>query len=110
MLFERTAISKKPEELAKQELAQLKEEDQLSPNLVFRDHCVLDFLGLNDTYSEKDLEAAILSELKKFIWFDSVCLGQRRTNRIASVGQSQYQSSRIHHAVLIQGATGQKVS
>ncbi len=67
MLFERTAISKKPEELAKQELAQLQEEDQLSPDLVFRDHYVLDFLGLNDTYSEKDLEAAILSELEKFI-------------------------------------------
>ena len=67
MLFERTAISKKPEELAKQELAQLKEEDQLSPDLVFRDHYVLDFLGLKDTYSEKDLEAAILSELEKFI-------------------------------------------
>ena len=67
MLFERTAISKKPEELAKQELAQLREEDQLSPDLVFRDHYVLDFLGLKDTYSEKDLEAAILSELEKFI-------------------------------------------
>ena len=67
MLFERTAISKKPEELAKQELAQLQEEDQLSPDLVFRDHYVLDFLGLKDTYSEKDLEAAILSELEKFI-------------------------------------------
>ena len=67
MLFERTAISKKPEELAKQELAQLKEEDKLTPDLVFRDHYVLDFLGLKDTYSEKDLEASILSELEKFI-------------------------------------------
>jgi predicted nuclease of restriction endonuclease-like (RecB) superfamily len=67
MLFERTAISKKPEKLAKQELAQLKEEDKLTPDLVFRDHYVLDFLGLKDTYSEKDLEASILSELEKFI-------------------------------------------
>lgn len=67
MLFERTAISKKPEELAKQELAQLREEDQLSPDLVFRDHYVLDFLGLKDTYSEKDLEAAIITHLQDFL-------------------------------------------
>ena len=28
---------------------------------------MLDFLGLRDTYSEKDLENAILAELEKFI-------------------------------------------
>ncbi len=67
MLFERTAISKKPEELARQELAQLKAEDILTPDLVFRDHYVLDFLGLKDTYAEKDLETAILRELEQFI-------------------------------------------
>lgn len=67
MIFERTAISKKPEELAKQELEQLRAEDILTPDLVFRDHYVLDFLDLKDTYSEKDLEASILSELEKFI-------------------------------------------
>jgi predicted nuclease of restriction endonuclease-like (RecB) superfamily len=67
MLFERTSISKKPEELAKQELALLKEDDKLSPDLVFRDHYVLDFLGLKDTYSEKDLKSSILNELEKFI-------------------------------------------
>lgn len=67
MLFERTAISKKPEELAKLELQQLKEEDKLSPDLVFRDHYVLDFLNLKDTYAEKDLESAILRELESFL-------------------------------------------
>lgn len=67
MLFERTAISKKPEELARQELAQLRDEDRLTPDLVFRDHYVLDFLGLKDMYAEKDLEASILHELEKFI-------------------------------------------
>ncbi len=60
MLFERTAISKKPKELAKLELKQLKEENKLSPDLVFRDHYVLDFLNLKDTYAEKDLGSAIL--------------------------------------------------
>jgi predicted nuclease of restriction endonuclease-like (RecB) superfamily len=67
MLFERTALSKKPEELAKQELIKLREEDKLTPDLVFRDPYFLDFLGLKDTYSEKDLETAILRELEAFI-------------------------------------------
>ncbi|MCC6414184.1 MAG: DUF1016 family protein [Saprospiraceae bacterium] len=67
MLFERTAISKKPEELAKQELLALQEEDRLTPDLVFRDPYILDFLNLRDTYSEKDLEKAILRELERFI-------------------------------------------
>jgi predicted nuclease of restriction endonuclease-like (RecB) superfamily len=67
MLFDRTALSRKPEELAKQELARLREEDRLSPDLVFRDPYFLDFLGLKDTYSEHDLEAAILREMESFI-------------------------------------------
>jgi predicted nuclease of restriction endonuclease-like (RecB) superfamily len=67
MLFERTALSKKPAALAKQELTQLREEDKLTPDLVFRDPYFLDFLGLKDTYSEKDLEMAILRELEAFI-------------------------------------------
>ncbi len=67
MLFERTAISKKPEELIKTELKQLREEDKLTPDLVFRDPIFLDFLNLKDTYLEKDLEAAIIRELEKFI-------------------------------------------
>ena len=65
MLFERTALSKKPAKLAEQELAKLKADDQLTPDLVFRDPYFLDFLQLKDTYSEKDLEAAILREIGK---------------------------------------------
>jgi YhcG PDDEXK nuclease domain len=49
------------------ELKSLKEEDKLTPDLVFRDPYILDFLGLKDTYSEKDLEDAILRELERFI-------------------------------------------
>ena len=67
MLFERTALSRKPAELAKQELAALRDEDRLTPDLVFRDPYFLDFLGLKDTYSEKDLETAILREMEAFI-------------------------------------------
>lgn len=67
MLYERTAISKKPEETIKQELELLKNTQQITPDLVFRDPYFLDFLGLKDTYSEKDLESAIISELQRFI-------------------------------------------
>ena len=67
MLFERTAISKKPKELAKAEIAALRTEDQISPNMVFRDPYILDFLGLNDRYLEKDLEDAILREIETFL-------------------------------------------
>ena len=48
MLFERTALSKKPDELIRQELDSLRSEDQLTPDMVFRDPYFLDFLGLKD--------------------------------------------------------------
>jgi len=67
MLFERTAISKKPEVTIENDLALLKNEQQLTPDLVFRDPYFLDFLGLNGSYSEKDLESAIVAELQHFI-------------------------------------------
>ncbi len=67
MLFERTAISKKPEQTIINDLEILKNEKQISPDLTFRDPYFLDFLGLHDTYSEKDLESAILANLQKFI-------------------------------------------
>ena len=67
LLFERTAISKKPEATIRQDLTLLRNQGQLSPDLTFRDPYVLDFLGLSDSYSEKDLESAILAELQRFI-------------------------------------------
>jgi predicted nuclease of restriction endonuclease-like (RecB) superfamily len=65
--YERTAISKKPEKTISNDLKELRENDKLSLEMVFRDPYFLDFLGLKDTYSEKDLEKAILNELEKFI-------------------------------------------
>ena len=67
MLFERTAISKKPEETIINDLKILESEKKISPDLIFRDPYFLDFLGLHDTYSEKDLESSILSQLQFFI-------------------------------------------
>jgi predicted nuclease of restriction endonuclease-like (RecB) superfamily len=67
MMFERTAISRLPEATIRQDLQQLREADRLTPELVFRDPYLLDFLGLKDTYSERDLESAILRELERFL-------------------------------------------
>lgn len=67
MLYERTAISRKPEEVISFELANLRNQDLLTPELVFRDPYILDFLGLKDCYLEKDLENAILRELEAFL-------------------------------------------
>lgn len=67
MLYERTAISKKPEETIANEIAELRDNKRMSLDMFYRDPYMLDFLGLKDTYSEKDLENAILAELEKFI-------------------------------------------
>lgn len=67
MLYERTALSRKPELVAKAELDALRTEDRLSPELVFRDPYLLEFLNLNDRYIEKDVEDAIMRELEQFL-------------------------------------------
>jgi predicted nuclease of restriction endonuclease-like (RecB) superfamily len=67
MLYERTAISRKPEQLARQELDTLRADDQMTPDLVFRDPYVLDFLELPEIFSEQDLESAILREIERFL-------------------------------------------
>ena len=67
MLFERTALSKKPAETIKLELQQLSQHRQLNSNFLLKDPYVLDFLELNDHYLEKDLEDAILRELELFL-------------------------------------------
>jgi predicted nuclease of restriction endonuclease-like (RecB) superfamily len=67
MLYERTAISKKPDRLIKKELKELREDHKITPDLIFRDPYFLNFLGLKDTFSEKNIEDAILRELERFI-------------------------------------------
>ena len=67
MLYERTAISKKPELTIRNDLNQLNEKNKMTTDLFFRNPYVLDFLQLQDTYSEKDIENAILADLEKFI-------------------------------------------
>jgi predicted nuclease of restriction endonuclease-like (RecB) superfamily len=67
LLYQRTALSRKPELTIKHDLEQIRQTGQISTDFLFRDPYVLDFLELNDTYSEKDLENAILRELERFL-------------------------------------------
>lgn len=67
LLYERTALSRRPAKLAARELKNLREAEQLTPDLVFRDSYLLDFLGLKGVYPERDLESAILRELEAFL-------------------------------------------
>ncbi len=67
MLFERTALSRKPRALIRQELDVVRKSDRMTPDIAFRDPYFLDFLGLKDRYLEKDLEEAIMRDLEKFI-------------------------------------------
>lgn len=90
MLFERTALSRKPEKLAEMELKQLREEDKVTPDLIFRDPYLLDFLGLKDTYAEKDLEAAILREMESFILELGVGFAFLERQKRITVGNADY--------------------
>jgi len=67
MLFERTALSKRPEEVIRQELEALRDADRMTPDMVFRNPYVLTALGLPDVFSELDLENAILREIEAFL-------------------------------------------
>jgi predicted nuclease of restriction endonuclease-like (RecB) superfamily len=67
MLYERTALSRKPEETIRQDLDQLRQTQQPSPEFFLKDPYILDFLDLNDRYLEKDLEDAILRDIEQFL-------------------------------------------
>jgi len=67
MLYERTNLSKRPEITIADDLEMLRERREMSTDLALRDPYMLDFLALQDNFSEKDLENAIISELQRFI-------------------------------------------
>lgn len=66
-LYLRTAIAKKPEAVVQAQLGQLRSDGRMTPDMVFRDPYMLDFLGLPEGYSERDVEAAILREMESVL-------------------------------------------
>lgn len=67
MLFERTAISSKPKELIRAELASLRNERKMTPDMVFKSPYFLEFAGLKGSYSEESLEDALISHIEQFL-------------------------------------------
>lgn len=67
MMYERTAIAKKPEAVIKKDIATLRDEGRMSADLAFRDPYVLDFLGLRGAFSEKKLEKALVADMRNAI-------------------------------------------
>ena len=67
MLYERTAVATKPDELVKRELADLRENNVVSPDLVFKSPYFLEFAGLKGMYSEKNLEDSLIVHLEQFM-------------------------------------------
>lgn len=65
MLYERSTLAKQPHTTIATTLQNT--QNSLVPDLVFKSTYVLDFLGLSGSYSEKDLENAIVAQLEKFI-------------------------------------------
>ena len=66
-LYLRTALAKKTEAVVDSEIKKLRAGGQLTPDMVFRDPYLLDFLGLPDGYSERDLESAVLRDMERFL-------------------------------------------
>ena len=67
MLYERTAISGKPDEFIKKELSTLRKDNVMSPDLIFKSPYFLEFTGLKGMYSEKSLEDCLVAHLEQFI-------------------------------------------
>ena len=85
MFYYGLMLSKKPDQLIRQELAALREQDKLTPDLVFRDPYFLDFLGLKDRFIEKDLEDAIMREMENFILVLKYKFTSRRKHMVSEI-------------------------
>ena len=100
MLYERTLIAAQPEEEQMASLSRL-EQGELAPELLLKSSYIVDFLGLNGYYSEKDLEDAILQQMEHFI----LELGQgfafmERQKRISIDGIDYYIDLLFYHRTL----------
>ena len=66
MAYERSLIAAKPDDEKVKKLENITVQ-QTEPDVVLKSSYVLNFLGLNDYYTEKELENAIASQLENFI-------------------------------------------
>jgi predicted nuclease of restriction endonuclease-like (RecB) superfamily len=65
MLYERIALTKKPDAVVDQSIKSLRETGEMTPDMVFLDYVNLSALGIRDDISsERDLENAMLREIE----------------------------------------------
>lgn len=67
ILYERTALSKQPESVVKSQIEKLKTDDEMTPELVFKEPYFLDFIGGHKYQSEEELETLILNNITDFL-------------------------------------------
>ena len=101
MLFERTAIATKPEELIKTELANLRDNDVMTPDMVFKSPYFLEFTGLKGMYSEQSLEDSLIAHLEQFIMELGVGFSfVERQKRMIIDGEDYYLDLLFYHRKL----------
>jgi len=101
MLFERTAIAQKPEDLIKQELANIRDNDTITPDIVFKSPYFLEFAGLKGMYSENDLEDSLVAHLEQFMLElgNGFCFMERQKRMIID-GEDFYLDLLFYHRKL----------
>ena len=101
MLYERTALSSKPEEVVKQELSNVRDNKVVSPDVVFKSPYFLEFTGLKGMYSEKDLEESLVAHLEQFILElgNGFCFVERQKRMIID-GEDFYLDLLFYHRKL----------
>lgn len=67
MLYERTALSKRPDKVIEYQLNNLKHTDEMTPELTFKEPYFINFIGANDYQSEAGLENLILNNITDFL-------------------------------------------
>jgi len=67
MLFERTAIAKKPESMIQEEIVRLRDTDILKSDFIMQDPIILQYLNNQQIDNEQSLEDAIVNDIQQFL-------------------------------------------
>lgn len=66
-LYFTTALSRRPEEVIRKQLDELRETQVVNPDIVFRSSYFLDMFGLPETFSENELEQKVVGQVEEFM-------------------------------------------
>ena len=67
MLYERSVISKHPENIVKEHITKMQEQDVMTTELIFKDPYFINFIGEKDFRTEEELENLILNNITDFL-------------------------------------------